>query len=380
MERVRSLEALEALEPEWAELDAQQSPRTPFSSPTWNLLWWRHFAERRFAIRDELFAHIVRDATGRLIAVAPMVLTRRPGVGLVAARAVQFFGADANVTEVRGMVCHPEYRREAMTALSEHLLRRSSRWDWVLWHGARGDESAWGALAPGLTVQQDRPIPDYYLDLPATWDELRAGLSRNIKESLRKCYNSLKRDGHSFVFRAIERPEEARAAIQKFFDLHAARASAVDTIQHADVFGAERPRAFLLEFAERMAREGKLRVFQLDIGGVIVATRVGFLLGDELYLYFSGYDEAWAKYSVMTTVVAEAIKWAIEHHVKVVNLSPGKDVSKLRWSPKEHTFRDGVLLSTGPRGQLVYRAFHAVRDQNPDNPLASILRALRRGR
>jgi len=40
------------------------------------------------------------------------------------------------------------------------------------------------------------------------------------------------------------------------------------------------------------------------------------------------------KYSVMTTTVAEAIKYAIANGLNTVNLSPGADVSKTRWGPR----------------------------------------------
>jgi CelD/BcsL family acetyltransferase involved in cellulose biosynthesis len=375
VERVRNLSALEALSPEWAELDAAMSPRTPFSSPTWNVLWWHHFAERRTTVRDEFFVHVARDRrNGRLVAIFPLLRARRPGRGVAAVRSVQFFGTDANLTEMRGVVCRPEHERPALTALALYLYSRPGELDWFHCHGVRED-SMWDGIARGRAVLKERKIPDYYLELPETWEALKSGLPRNIKESLRKCYNSLKRDGHAFTFRVVEKPEEAAGAIDRFLALHSARAQATGTTQHADVFSGEKPRAFLHECARQMAVEGKLRVFQLDIAGSIVATRVGFLLGDQLYLYFSGYDEAWGKYSVMTTTVAEAIKWAIEQRLRIVNLSPGADVSKQRWAPKEQTFRDGIVLSPTHRARLVFKAFEYAKER-PTGRLGSFVLGL----
>jgi hypothetical protein len=97
-----------------------------------------------------------------------------------------------------------------------------------------------------------------------------------------------------------------------FFELHAERSLAANLPPHANVFTRQPARDFLLEYAQRMAERYQLRIFQLVIGGEVVATRVGFVLGNELYLYYSGYRVAWAQHSVMTTVVAESIKWAIQ--------------------------------------------------------------------
>ena len=56
--------------------------------------------------------------------------------------------------------------------------------------------------------------------------------------------------------------------------------------------------------------------FQLKVGEQIVALRIGFAVGTSLYLYYSGFDDAWARYSVMTTTVAEAIKYAIAQRLQ----------------------------------------------------------------
>ncbi|HEX7671205.1 MAG TPA: GNAT family N-acetyltransferase, partial [Polyangiaceae bacterium] len=313
--RVDSPQGLAALELEWAQLAAAVSPRTPFGTPAWATLWWRHFAERRVLIRDEFFVHTLSDDTGRLVAVAPLVLTHRPGVGAASLRTIQFFGADPNVTELRGMICRPEDERAAVAALSTHLAAHAKEWDWFKWSGIR-DADVWTALAPGLRVDGISSTPDYVLALPNTWEEFRSLLSRNIKESLRKCYNSLRRDGHSFTFRVVGSPADARGAMERFLDLHAVRARAIGTVAHGDVFARQRSRAFLFDYADRMAEVGSLRVFELEIRGVVVATRLGFQFGDELYLYFSGYDTAWGRYSVMTTVLSEAIQWAIARGLK----------------------------------------------------------------
>src|SRR5260370_254453 len=160
VERLSGAEALERLAPEWEALDARVSPRTPFTSPLWNMLWGKHFRSDRLVVRDELLPYIGRDAAS----------TRT-----------------------------------------------------------------------------------------ATWAECHTSRPRNLTESLRKCYNSLKRGGVSFVFRVVELPDETAAALDIFFELHAQRARAVGTVEHRDVFAAPRARAFLSEYARRMADRGQLR-------------------------------------------------------------------------------------------------------------------------
>jgi CelD/BcsL family acetyltransferase involved in cellulose biosynthesis len=130
-----------------------------------------------------------------------------------------------------------------------------------------------------------------------------------------------------------------------------------------------------------MAERDQLRIFQLVIGGEVVATRVGFVLGNELYLYYSGYRVAWAQHSVMTTVVAESIKWAIQQGLQGVDLSSGRDLSKLRWKPTQFVTCEGVQSSSRRLRQLAAGAYlHVAEHATPNSVLGKLLNSARRAK
>ena len=377
VQRLEGPEAFAFLAREWDELEAQLTPRTPFAGALWNELWWKHYPSERLMVHDDLFLHVVRER-GRLVAVAPMMLTRRPSVGPVKTSVLQCFGADVNVTEIRGLVCRPEDQGPALGALMAHFARSDATWDWIDWGGVRDDGSGHEELAAAGVIT-GRQTPTYYLPLAPSWAEFRGRLSRNIKESLRKCYNSLKRDGHGFTLRVVESPAESAAALQVFFRLHRQRARSNAKIKHSDVFAKPKDRAFLTEYVQRMAERGQVRIFQLEVGSGVVATRLGFQLGDELYLYYSGYEMAWGRYSVMTTLLAEAIKWAIDRRLRLVGLSTGRDVSKLRWGPQSVVFRSALQVTPGWQSALAFRAYHQMlQARDDDSALARLLTLARR--
>jgi hypothetical protein len=74
-------------------------------------------------------------------------------------------------------------------------------------------------------------------------------------------------------------------------------------------------------------------------------------------MYYSGFDPAWARYSVMTTTLAEAIKYAIAHGLKSVSLSPHPDVSKTRWGPRQVDYGSAIEQGVGLRSRLATRAY-----------------------
>jgi CelD/BcsL family acetyltransferase involved in cellulose biosynthesis len=360
VESFGGVEALGALEPEWRDLSDAYGAGLPFRTWEWHDSWWRHLAEHRLGVEDAPRVQAFRDRSGRLVAVAPLMLTRRPGSGPLAVRAIDFLGADPNITELRGLLCDPAWEREVHAALLAQLRARAEEWDWLYWRGIRSGGELERALSAEPDVQFLEDVPNYVLPLEGTWEKFRASRSRNLKESLRKCYNSLKRDGHRFGFAVAIAPAEVAAALERFWELHGARARLGGTVRHLDVFAAPPARAFLADVCQRLALRGQVRVFQLLIEDQVVAARIGFALGDSLYLYYSGYDPRWAPYSVMTTALAEAIKHALEAGVRVVNLSNGTDVSKTRWSPQEVVYRSAVQLSPTRRGRLAYRAWNSL--------------------
>jgi hypothetical protein len=112
--------AFERLAAEWDSLSEAQALRTPFQSAAWHRLWWRHHQRTGLKARDELRLYTVR-ASGLLVAVAPMMLTHRPAYLPIRTRELQFLGADANMTEIRGMVFRPGWEDEALRAFVEYL-------------------------------------------------------------------------------------------------------------------------------------------------------------------------------------------------------------------------------------------------------------------
>lgn len=354
VEAIESMAAFCALGPEWQSLFAASGQELPFFTFEWADCWWAHMREERKSVRDSLHFRTLRTEDGKLVAVAPLVSTERPAVGPLRMRYLQFLGADPNMTEVRGMLTLPGYEQEAYRTLICDLAR--TPWDWIHWSGLRTTENSEELECPWSIEKEE--VRDQILCLAPTWEEYRSTLPRNIQESLRKCYNSLKRNNHVAVLRIAKDHAEIHTALDRFFLYHKARSQVSDTIPHANVFESQASQSFLRDVCCRLADSGITRIFELEVNGQVVATRIGFQFPNSLYLYYSGYLPEWAPFSVMTTTVAEAIKYAINEGLSTVNLSPGLDVSKTRWRPNEVVYRQGVQVAPTRRAVLAYRSYH----------------------
>jgi CelD/BcsL family acetyltransferase involved in cellulose biosynthesis len=342
VELVTTIDELHKLGPEWRRLH-EAVGWLPFTSWEWNMAWWRHLSRQRFASYDRLHVLTMRRR-GELVAVAPLMMTERPARGL-RFRSLRYFGVDQNITELTGPLSSRVDEAQVQRTLLDTLFDHRTEWDCAMVDGLRSDGEG-----PSIVSRYANPVwvgdvADFVLPLPSTWHEFKTSRSRNIKESLRKCSNSLKREGLSPSFRVLSQPRELRQALDTFLRLHAARAALRKTVIHDDVFGRPAARGFLYELADRLGATGQMRIVSMDLEGHTVAMRMAIVTGSSLYLYYSGYEPEYAKYGVMTHVVARAIQYAIESGFRTVNLSTGKDISKIRWSPTELTFRRAVLGS-----------------------------------
>jgi CelD/BcsL family acetyltransferase involved in cellulose biosynthesis len=329
------------------------------------MAWCQEFLESGDRLQIQPMFHVARNTEGLCVAIVPLILTRRT-VGPLRLGTLELLGADPAITEIRTSLILPAYETRAVWAIRRELAPVRPV-DWLNW-GVVSDAHA-GALS-AFTELTFEPLLDYILDLPASWDLFRATLKRNVRESIRHCYNSLKRDGLTCELRIAQEPGEVKEALERFFALHAMRADLEGAVTHADHFARLRPRRFLKDVCARLAARGMVRVFQLVIRGEIVALRIGFVVGDSLYLYYSGFDPRWSKYSVMTTTLAEIIKYAIGKRLKTINLSPGKDNSKTRWGPREITLTQAVQLAPSALSQL---AWVGLRGLKAGKPLAAWL-------
>jgi CelD/BcsL family acetyltransferase involved in cellulose biosynthesis len=364
-------DGLRSLAGDWARLHSRAQNVRPFQLPTWLATWWDAFRQDRPLLRDSLHVKVVRRQ-GTVVGILPFMLSERPRSGPIRARALGFLGTDEYVTEQRAPVYDRHCQAEVASAIAAHLMREP-HWDWIRWDGLDRESEFARTLESTMPLRWGQSEIENLLPLKPSWEEFRSGLKRNIKESLRHCYNSLKRDGFAPRLHVAERPDEVEAALRTFFSLHTARASAAAGAPHPDRFATPASRRFLVDVCRTLAAEDIARVFTLEVDGDAVASRIGFVLPGVLYLYYSGFYPAWGKYSVMTTAVAEIVKYAIDRRIPLVHLSMGADVSKSRWGGPTATVHEAISVRPAWRSEAALDLYEWGRTQRLGGFLARLL-------
>ena len=354
IDTVTGLEDVAALRPDYERLGRVTGNRLPFALHDWHMAWCSHFLNCDQRIRDEPLFYVLRNEQRICVAILPFILSRRR-MGPFKVAYINPLGLDPAITEIRTPMVEAGYEYLAVHA-TQAALEKAPDWDWVHWAhvGPQLEDALRGSPA---ALQWQTPISDVMLDLAPTWDEFRAGLKRNIRESLRHGYNSLRRAGLTFEFEALEEPDDVRGGLERYFELHRMRAEFTRGPTHPNRFESSASRNFLRDVCDRLSARRAVRLFALRIRGEYVAMRLGFAVGDSLYLYYSGFDPAWWQYGIMTTAVAESIKYAIEGGFRTVNLSPTNNVSKSRWGPRTVDYSSANQTRPRLRSRLANSAY-----------------------
>lgn len=330
---------------EWLSLLVQVPTALPFQTPEWCWAWWETFSVQTRIRHDHLVLMLLRDQ-GRLVGVWPLVRSVFGCGPLALMSQWRPLGADPNLTELRMPLVLPGYEEALALHWLDLIERHPGLHQVVLPSDLLAKELK---RRPGLLQLGQREVPNYVLQPGPDWPAFKTGLKRNIKESLRRCYNSLAREGLSAQLEVVCEPAELRKQLPTFYRLHGLRADQADTIAHPDYFEATQHRRFIDALLGQVGGHAALglRLFALRVDGQVVAMRLAFQTRQELYLYYSGYEIAWGRFSVMTTLVSEVIQWAQRQGLDTVNLSVGRDVSKTRWGPQERLFSDQYLAGAG---------------------------------
>jgi CelD/BcsL family acetyltransferase involved in cellulose biosynthesis len=347
--------AFRNLESSWRALERVAATHNPFLAWEWVQSWVEN------VIGDRVRTVVISDGD-EVVALAPFC--RRsywllPGVRAVA---LQLGGPREfqHVFEAREVLAAPRRQADVFAAMRDQLLATPGA-DWVEFSAAESRAAVWDDVLSDIDSRRvdASEVPMPILQLQETWPDVRTQLRRNIKESIRHSYNSLRRAGFSYTFSVAGHPAAATSCLDTFLRLHTLRSMVRDRVYHHDQFAPEQLRTFLRRAVGPLMEAGRLEFCTVDIGGETVASRICLHADGRLYLYYSGFDPAWWRFGVMTLLVTERIKLATEEGIRSVNFSPGLDQSKERWKPTNVPLRSYTVLRPGVSSGLRRRGVEA---------------------
>jgi CelD/BcsL family acetyltransferase involved in cellulose biosynthesis len=317
----------------WTRL-AEVSPQaTIFQTWEWAWSWWQHFSGR---LRPLIL--VARDGQ-EVEGLAPLVLRSVRPFGI---RKVELMGC--GVSDYLDILALPGSEAEVAERLWAFMERDARAWDLIDFQQVP-ESSPW--LETVLRLATERGWPAHLsvqevcpaVQLPSSWQDFRAGLSKKLRFNLDRSRKLLDRLGPVRVERASG--DDASKVLDMLFLLHGRR-----WIRRGlpGSFAFPRIRAFHRQAARELDKKGRLALRYLAVNGRIGAGLYCFEFRDTVFYYQAGFDPGLARYSPGAVLLGEAIRQAIEGGKRTFDFLRGGEPYKYRWLARD---RQNLRLRIG---------------------------------
>jgi len=305
-----TIEPMHHLEHYWQDARTALKWDCLFMLPQWLGVWWSSFGKG-------LATHlcVVRHHNA-LLGIAPLAVSEHTA----------YLIGDSALIDYADFIVAPTRHQEFFSTLCNYLRHEGvSRFDTGR---VRVDSTVVSCLqtysAPLGCKVSCRPVDVLFeMNLPDTWEgylDLLSGKERH--ETLRKL-RRLERADH-FNVRVIEDKTVVSAAMDTFVTLF--QSNRVEKKQ----FMAGSIETFFRSLAVRMAEEGLLKLFFLELNGTSTSVAMCFDYGSTVYLYNNGYDQRFSNLSVGFMSKVFSIRESIRLGRKKYNFLRGSEPYKRR--------------------------------------------------
>jgi CelD/BcsL family acetyltransferase involved in cellulose biosynthesis len=285
---------------------------SPFLTAEWLTAWWGAFGSGR------LTWLLLRDRHGSLRAGA---CCRRLTGGRLAAAANEHTGDwDAVATD--------EQAREALWRVVAGLGAGAVDLAAIRSRPSR-QQAARALSAAGYRTVEVTGVRSPYLELPGTWEELLASVSRNLRSQLGRRRRGLEREGRLRFRTSAATGEELERDLAAFLRVEA---SGWKSGSGTAILSDPRTTRLYTQFAKAAAAAGWLRLHLLELDGVPVAADLNCRFAGGSFLIKTGYDERYAAFSPGLVLRGEVLRSAIEEGADFYDFLGGPDSYKLRWT------------------------------------------------
>lgn len=304
---------------------------------------------------------------GRLRGLAPLYVQHLTVAGLPVARRMSLAGGGRTTPlELPQVLSAPGQGRAVIRALVQSTLSDDVSWSEISLTREQGwfTQGTPGGQGRQLTFERHQQARAcVVLALADTWEQTRAGLKRNVKESLRRGRNRMAKDGRSWQIRHRTGTDLGPAAVDRLLALHAARSQYSGSwSHHHDAFADTSIRTFMQRLLPELGAAGQASIVELELDAQVVAAQLVLHAPGTIYFHSSGFlPQVW-ELSPVTTLQGSAIVAAIARGDRWVNFSPGPNESKLRWSESLHVLDDFAYGAGGRAALGRYTAFFFAKD------------------
>lgn len=292
--RVNSIDELAALESSWNAL----AGGNPLRSWNWLATWWTYYGDAGTSANTERQLYVLAvydsatDGAGQrgpapLIGIAPWYLDRSPIKGNV----IRWLGSGEVCTDHTSLICRPEDSNRVVAAIADALTVAHDDWDLIELSAIDVDDAPIVSLLVALEEREclvSRHPADqcWALDLPPTWDDYLASISKSHRKQLRQLERRVL-ESDRVRWRRVATADDFPKAWEVLVDLHQRRRR---SLGEPGCFASRPFHDFHRDVAARLLDRGQLRISWLELDGTPAAAEYHLADGHTTYAYQGGVD------------------------------------------------------------------------------------------
>jgi CelD/BcsL family acetyltransferase involved in cellulose biosynthesis len=325
----KPLTSFHEIEAEWEGVLTSSPVNTVFLTPQWQEVWWDTFGDGKDMAGFYIPSSDGQGDEGSIDGLASLTLSGD----------ILSFVGNQETVDYNDFMVRPGHESDFYQTLLTRLKDR--QWD-VMRLDSLVENSPTLTHLPELARQQgysvdiEKEDTASGIELPSTWDEYLAILSKKDRHELRRKFRRLEAVP-DWKWYAVTGEEEVMSRLDDFVRLMR------QSSQEKDEYMTEEHLRFFYAMARRMSQIDLLRLYFLELDGKPVATSLCFDYASSRLLYNSGYDLEYGYYSVGLLLNALCLREAIEQEIGYFDFLRGSETYKHHLGGQPHDLYQMVV-------------------------------------
>jgi CelD/BcsL family acetyltransferase involved in cellulose biosynthesis len=268
----------------------------PFRSWDWLATWWKHYGAGSTDTPDnglpqsgqrQLYVLAAYGNGDQLIGIAPWYLDRT----VIHGNVVRWLGSGEVCSDHLSLICMPENRQQVATAIAHELTTSCDDWDRIDLSAVDANDQGVAELVAALEehdciVSRHAANSCWVLELPASWDDYLASISKSHRKQLRQLERRVL-ESERARWHQVTSASELPATWNILVDLHQRRRK---SLGEPGCFASRLFHDFHREATERLLARGQLRLSSFELDGSPAAAEYHLADASTTYAYQGGVD------------------------------------------------------------------------------------------
>ncbi len=313
----------------WSRLLPAALSHVPFLEFDYLRTWWQTRGGGEYRPEDSHLRLVIATRDDLLVGIAPLFSTKT-----ALGQSVLMFIGSIEVSDYLDLVVRPEDAAEFTQGLVQFLASDPrTKGHLVSLYNIPASSPTTDTLKTfsenqGISFHQETLQPCPHVSLPPDWEGYLSNLDKKQRHEIRRKIRRAEESPNIVDWYMVHEASNVRTEMQAFIEMMAKD-------PQKDQFLTPNMRKFLLDLAPVLHQNGWLNLSFLTVDGQKAAAYLCIHYDNQLWVYNSAWDQAFAEFSPGWVLLGYLVQWAIEQGIQAVDFMRGDEVYKYRFGGRD---------------------------------------------